>query len=164
MLVVKESVVRDEEGTLSGRSKVIVVLGGVVGFVNDLTRVSDVRDEVVEKRNDCPVESDGARETYHGGLRVHDYGLHRQEHRHPALGEVVGISVSVVISNHVVVALDRNLVLCLDLCLLGHLHGIFHPHAHVRVDLDDLDGRSDGTSRSCRLVPFVRGDAPRRQL
>lgn len=95
-----------EAGTLSGLSKAIVVLGVVEGFVNDLTRVSGVRDEVAEKRNDCPVESDGAREIYHDGLLVRGHGPRRQEHRHPALGEVVGTVVSYHTSAAVLPSLD----------------------------------------------------------
>jgi hypothetical protein len=124
-----------------------------VEFVNDLKRVSVECGEVVEKRNDCPMESGDARETCYDGLldrRGHD---HHQVHMNHPHGEVVEIFFScksqhcmsldmmgirtAANANHVAVLHDphdQSLYPYLYPC--GRRHGIV---LHVRVR--GLDGR-----------------------
>jgi hypothetical protein len=79
--------------TWNGRRREIVGLVAGVGCVSDLKRVSVECDEVVEKRNDCLMESGDAHEICHDDLLGHDCD-HHLERICLAHGGVVETSVS----------------------------------------------------------------------
>jgi hypothetical protein len=96
-----------------------------VEFVNDLKRVSVECGEVVEKRNDCPMESGDARETYYDGLLDRrDLDHHRGHMNHPR-GEAVEIFFSCT-SQY-----------CVSLDVMGIRTAANANHAAVLHDLHD---------------------------
>jgi hypothetical protein len=168
----------------SGQKMAIFGLAASVEFVSDLKRVSVECDEVVEKRNDCPRESDDAREICHGDLLGHHDLGHRQGHRYLARDEVAetffacmnqycippdvtGIRTAAN-AKCVVVLRDQSLYPFLYLHLCDRRHGIV-----LRVRVRGLDGRiaqggrivryarCDGTNLSCRFGLALRGDVVR---
>jgi hypothetical protein len=92
--VMGKSVAYGEAGTSSGQTMGIGAFGVLVEIGMVLTKVSDVYDEVVEMQNDCPKESDDAREICRDILHVHDpVPVPHRVCRHRAHGGVGRLSV-----------------------------------------------------------------------